>query len=249
MKDAITAATADGIVSAEEANSIASLVGELGLSLETVMDSKIDAYKAAFNAAMRDGDLSSEEMKALDDMRVALDIPEAMVEKTQNEIARLRMLSIIRGGELPEINAVGLVKKRGEIVHWAQPAGLIENKVTRKKWEGGSSGVSIRLMRGVTWRVGATRGHFVPVEETLMTSVGWLLISNQRTIFRGDRKSFQFDLDQLLEYGFYQDGMRITPERGATQTLRFTDGNADVDAIGMVLSTVIESYAPRIFGR
>ena len=249
LRQAIAEAVADGVVNEAEAVEIAAVAASMGIPEWSVNSAKAVAFMSRADEVMGDGELTEEEFRELEGLASALAIPDDFVGAKVKELAAMRRLSRLRAGDLPVLQVTGLVLKKGEVVHWAQPAVLLEQRVIKKKWESGFSSMSFRLAPGVTWRVGGTKGHLVPVSEVVRASTGWLLISNKRLVFRGNQKSFQYALDELMEYGFYQDGMRITPNNGDTRTVQFTDSDVDMDVTGLILSYVIDNYEKNLFGR
>jgi hypothetical protein len=96
-------------------------------------------------------------------------------------------------------------------------------------------------MKGVSYRVGAHRGHIVTDKAVVPVSVGHLIITNKRVIFRGDAKSFNIKLDKLLELNFYSDGMRVTDDKGKPRMIRFAE-EGNIDIVGAILSHAVNNY-------
>ena len=67
---------------------------------------------------------------------------------------------------------------------------MAEEKVISRKYQGGSQGMSFRVMKGVSYRVGGHRGHITSETGVVAVSDGELILTNNRVIFRGDKKSF-----------------------------------------------------------
>ncbi len=105
-----------------------------------------------------------------------------------------------------QLNAPGVVLKKGELAYGCVTgAGLIEPKVLPGHWSGGSQGVSFRIAKGVSYRVGQSRGTFTPgVEEEATVDVGTFVITNQRCSFSGGKRSVEWAYSKLL--GFSLDG-------------------------------------------
>ena len=82
-------------------------------------------------------------------------------------------------------------------------------EVTRREFVGSSSGVSIRVAKGVYLRQSAFRGH--PVERSSMThqDTGLMGITTKHIYFTGDRKSFRVRLDRIVSFTPYSDGVGI----------------------------------------
>jgi hypothetical protein len=97
-----------------------------------------------------------------------------------------------------------IVLKRGEAVFaTVTNASLVEDRRGAGHYAGGSSGVSIPIGsvggRSVRYRVGASRGHYV--QGTLHPEAvdnGKLVITNQRIVFVGGKKSIESQFAKLI---------------------------------------------------
>jgi hypothetical protein len=98
------------------------------------------------------------------------------------------------------------VRKKNEIFHWEEPVSLIEEKVVSRRIEGSSAGLSVRVARGVSYRVGASRGRIVAETAHIATATGALLFSNQRVVFSGSSKSFAYKHDRIIDFSLFDDG-------------------------------------------
>jgi hypothetical protein len=86
--------------------------------------------------------------------------------------------------------------------------GLIEMAREGGSYQGGSQGVSLRVMKGVSYRVGGHRGTFVPAPELLkIVDEGTAVVTNQRVVFQGAGKTREWLFTKLI-------GVDHDPERG-----------------------------------
>lgn len=103
--------------------------------------------------------------------------------------------------------ATGFVLKAGEnpflLIH---SASLIEPRAMPGHWRGASQGVSFRIAKGVRYRVGASRGTYVPgpTSPTAIDS-GDVLLTQRRLIFRGMKASREWLFDKLIGYAHSDD--------------------------------------------
>lgn len=90
--------------------------------------------------------------------------------------------------------------RKGEVLVYVLPAvGLIETRSTGSTWSGGSQGVSIRIMKGVSYRVGATKGQLVRNPEALQqVDQGAATFTNQRVVFTGSSTNREWAFDKML---------------------------------------------------
>jgi hypothetical protein len=78
---------------------------------------------------------------------------------------------------------------------------LMELKHAAGHFEGGSHGVSLRIAKGVRYRVGQTRGTYVPGPESpTAIDTGRVLVTTSRIAFAGDRQAREWAFDKLIAY-------------------------------------------------
>ena len=105
----------------------------------------------------------------------------------------------------------GVPLKKGEVAYFIMDGvGLVEPRRAPSQWVGGSQGVSFKIAKGVRYRVGQTRGHIVPGEErpTVIDS-GIGVVTNQRMVFVGGKRSTEWAYAKLLGFSLEMDGMAI----------------------------------------
>ncbi len=110
-----------------------------------------------------------------------------------------------------ETRVPGVALKKGEEAYLVlNGVGLVEPRRAPSTWVGGSQGVSFRVTKGVRYRVGATRGHLVAGEErpvVIDTGVG--VVTNQRMMFVGSKRSTEWAYAKLLGFSLDTDSMAI----------------------------------------
>jgi hypothetical protein len=215
---------------------------ELELTQDDLKGIRATAYNAALRAAKSDGKITAEEEAELSKLQEFLKIPNAEIAKSKKELARLRLITEIQNGNPPTVSVQNVILQKKEIAHWSEPGSILEERVVKRRYEGGSQGVSFRIAKGVSYRVGGHRGHIVTDTAVVPISTGELIITNRRIIFRGDNKSFNLRLDKLLELNFYSDGVRLTDDKGKPRVVQFNDAE-NRDIVGATLSYAINSYS------
>jgi hypothetical protein len=124
------------------------------------------------------------------------------------------MLDVARHSKESGFNARDespILLKKGEfLILVIENAGLVEMGRERGSYRGGSQGVSIRVTKGVYYRVGGHRGTFVPGPETLkIVDQGTSVITNQRVVFQGAGKTREWLFTRLI-------GVDHDPGRGVS---------------------------------
>jgi hypothetical protein len=79
-----------------------------------------------------------------------------------------------------------IMLRPGEEIYLETYASLLK-EVADRAWQGGSSGVSVRVVKGVRFRTGQTRGHIQQVgTKAVITDSGTLSVSSTRVVFSGE---------------------------------------------------------------
>lgn len=115
---------------------------------------------------------------------------------------------------LPIDTAPNIILAEGEICHYCGSAVHIKTKNVVVGYSGGSRGTSVRLIKGVSVRVGSSKA--APVRGDVQErSSGILSITNKRIIFSSTQKSFDNKIASLSAMTPYDKG--IIFQFGSTQ--------------------------------
>lgn len=123
---------------------------------------------------------------------------QAAITAQQNALAEIKKqkLADIESLNLIPVAAPHLLLKQSEIAYIEQPATLTitENKVVGTT--GRSSGVSMRVAKGMYVRTGGSGGRKI-YDDITTTYDGILSVTNQRISFMQERKAFEIQLSKL----------------------------------------------------
>lgn len=100
---------------------------------------------------------------------------------------------------------------KNEYVVWGYSDINAYEEKTGKRYEGGSQGVSIRICKGVYYRVGASKGYAVDYTYTNPLGRGVLVVTNKNIIFIG-AKALKFAINKIISFKAYKDGIELQKE-------------------------------------
>lgn len=118
---------------------------------------------------------------------------------------RASIIELLDSGQMPVISA-SLFYKKDETAHYACQSELYEERI-HTHYEGASAGASIRIVRGLYYRIGAYRGRPVITPSMDKISDGELIITNQRVVFKGQGKDINMPLSKLIDITHYSDAV------------------------------------------
>ena len=200
----------------------------------------IKLYNDLFEAFSSDKELDIQEITALNKLQEGLSLSNSEVQYDE-KVKPYIYVQAIRNNKLPVVkldNTEGIILKNGETVHFVDGAILKEMRSVSVGYSGGSQGVSIRIAKGVYYRVGGTRGHIMKEDQLVQTSMGIFLITNQRIILKPssvEYKSLEIPLNKIFSYSCYENGVAIYKEgRDKAYFLEFITKSSP-EIVGMVL--------------
>lgn len=134
-------------------------------------------------------------------------------------------IAMVNDGRLPTTASTRLVLKRGEVLHLEEEATTLK-EVVQREYRGGSRGVSFRIAKGVSYRVGQQRGQLVEVGRSWQPDdSGILAVTSQRLVFTGTRRSIEMAYTKLLNFNVFTDAIQIhVSNRQSPTTLRVQNG-------------------------
>lgn len=113
---------------------------------------------------------------------------------------------------LPVLTTDSLRLTKNEICHFVGEAFFCKNKQVTVGYEGGSRGVSFRVVKGVSFRVGNYRGHSVKKEITERTS-GVIYLTSKKIVFSAEKNSSVIKYDNIITLNVIDDILQIQTEK------------------------------------
>jgi hypothetical protein len=168
------------------------------------------AFLAYADNVLRDDRITVEEEASVRAVAYKLGIEQHEFETEFRDTLRRLAIAKLNDGRLDQLPEPRLITKRGEVVHAELTASLMK-EVAVREWRSGSSGYSFRIAKGLTYRVGQTRGRSVVVgTELQVEDAGALSISSQRIAFLGGRKTLEIPYTKLMGLEVFSDGIRFS---------------------------------------
>lgn len=222
LKRAISAVLADSRISDDERQALAKLGSGLRISpaiqSHTLQVSASELLKQALDQSLADRRLSPDEMESLNILAHNLGVALSPDDQTAAAMARYALLWRIENGDLPVV-AIPLNLQKGETCHFTASGTWNEIRKSTTTVGYHSQGVSIRIARGVYYRVGGSRPRRVTTEGLTEIDSGTLYLTNKRVIFDGQRKNTSIRLSALLGFEVFADGLVLEKGTGRSPHL------------------------------
>jgi hypothetical protein len=167
-----------------------------------------EALRAYAENVLADDCLTSEEEEAFNEVVDALSIDPEEFHSTFADLRNRVVVARVNDGRLATIDDPRLMTKKGEVVHLEALASLMK-EVAVREWQGGSSGVSFRIAKGVSYRTGGVRGKSVVVgTELQVADSGSLHVTSHRVVYMGN-KTIELPYTKLINLDVFSDGVRF----------------------------------------
>ena len=242
FKETLIRAVNDGELTVDEIAELEKQKTELGLSEKDIKGIKIDAYAAALTATELDGKITKSEEEELEKIQKYLQLDNRDISKRKDELTRLRLLTEIQDGNIPTFIPTNIITQKDEKVYWIEPASLVEERIVDRHYQGGSRGVSFKIMKGVHYRIGGHKGNYVVDKKNVKVSSGKLFITNKRIIFSGDKKSFSTGLNKIIDINLFSNGLKFSEmNRNEPRFISF-DRSGNQEIFGAILNSAINHY-------
>lgn len=183
---------------------------------DTVLKSLIaKAWERAVDQCLEDNILTVDEEHALMEFKEFFALSQQDLDRN-GALGRVVKNAIIRDvldGKIPNrVRIDGPLPfnlQKGETIIWLFHNVKYYEQRTRTQYIGGYSGLSLRVARGVYYRVGGFKGNPVQTTQTVHVDTGILAVTNKHVYFAGSAKAFKIRYDQIVSFTPYSDGIGV----------------------------------------
>ncbi|MCX7795876.1 MAG: hypothetical protein N2380_05085 [bacterium] len=211
----IRSMVADSLSNSVDRDEILKIARESYISNEELKNLILNGLDEAIDKALGDNILTQEEEEKIKIvlLKFGFGVDELSSSKTYEKFIKALILRDILEGKIPKrLDIKGVLPfnlLKNETPIWLFNDVKYYQLKTYRHYVGGSNGFSIRITKGVYYRMGDFRGY--PVEETELTKVdeGVMCITDKHIYFGGRIKSFRISYDKIVSFTPYSDGIGI----------------------------------------
>ena len=136
------------------------------------------------------------------------------------------VLSSVLRGELPKKGTITMTGcpinfEMDEEILWVFNSVTSYQEVTKTINVGASQGLSVRIARGIYYRVGAFRGEPIRTSSLKPLYYGDMIITNKNVYFYSTQKSVKYPYDKILAYVPFEDAIGIQQTRANSKTIYY----------------------------
>ena len=236
---ALTEALADARLRDDERANLAKLAKQLRLPEKVQADLYERSSRALISGlldrSVADRRLSPEELHELTAVAQHLGVTPDFDAATEAMLDRYALFWRIENGDLPTVTADNVPLEANEISHSITPAERYERRGEAGSPEGEGI-VSVRIARGVYYRVGTVSDAAINRLPLRRVDGGRLVVTSQRVVFDGIQERVAWPLRDIASYQVYSDGIVLEPRVGAGPTFTF---EGDVELTAVILGAVL----------
>ncbi len=228
----------DGEISTEENIFLTNLKESLFLD-----DKTVEEINASINGkfvtdfltnAISDQRLSEDEEKQLEKITKNLNVNLQIDNKTQNILDKYKLFWKIENGDIPIIDC-NLSLPKNEFCYFRAVCDWYEIKKVTKKINYSGVSASIKIMKGVRYRVGSITPVRVTSEEMVLIGSGSIFITNKKIQFVGSNRNSNIKIQSIVSFTPFSDGIEISKTSGNNVILKYR--NAEISHV--ILSSVL----------
>src|SRR6266481_1663314 len=127
--------------------------------------------------------------------------------------------------------SIPLNLKKDESILWMFKNAARSEPKTNVSYAGGSQGVSFRIMKGVSYRVGAFKGNRVETTSQVSKGTGDLYVTSDGIYFVGSLGAYSLAHSKITAVEQYSDGIVVSPDHGKAQTFLLSDAHFATELI------------------
>jgi len=191
----------------------------------------LQSWEFAVDRCLEDGILDESEEKLLLELKDRFSLSQSDLDRAGafSRVVKAAVLRDVLNGIVPQRVTIDgnlpINFQKGEQIVWTFPnAEYLEDK-TRRQYVGGSRGVSIRIMKGMYYRIGAFKGQAVNRTERVYVDKGWVVVTNKHIYFAGSVKSLRIPYSKIVSFQSFSDGIGVLRDAANAKPQIFVTGD------------------------
>jgi hypothetical protein len=202
----------DNKLDEKEKKELEELASQYGLTGEELIKIKEKGVSNVFSNIGKDQRISEEERGMFSELLNYFGVDKSKTEFNQNTFNKYYSLALIDKGILPvvENHDINITFKQNEVLHWACGADLRKIKKITTRLNYGGLSFSIKIMKGMRYRVGSMSVNPQVSEQLVTEDNGTFWFTNMRIGFKGIRKNFDFPYSKINFFELMDGGLVIS---------------------------------------
>ncbi len=169
------------------------------LTDKDVAKNNIEGFQTFFKKISNDSRISEEERNEMVKIYKDLNLPTDNIVYNQNEFNKYYTLDQVEKGILPVVqHDLNINLKPGEKLHYAYKSSIIKNRTVTDRINYGGFTASVRIMKGVSYRVGSIKTSSVKRNVLEVDDVGYIYLTSENLGYMGVSKHFSIPYSKIV---------------------------------------------------
>ena len=205
----------DGNLSEEDKKILDQIKKENNLTDKDVEKYNLAGFKTFFDKITDDSRITEEERKELVKIYSDLNLPTDKLAYNQNDFNKYYTLHLIDEGKLPTIDVPNLNVnlKTDEKLHYINKAFIVKNKSVTKGYNYSGFSGSIKIAKGIRYRVGSIKVAPQKVNVMMTDDVGTFYLTTENLGYIGLNKHFSMPYEKISSIDI-RDGFLYLYKKG-----------------------------------
>jgi hypothetical protein len=212
---------AKALVSDLEAARFKNLIDEIGQShLVTEPEKRqliLAGFRSAITAALSDHILTATESERIHQLAAVFGVDLTELGDLAMTLAKATLLRVLDEGYLEQVIAARgspphMHFQSGEGSLWTFGNVAYYTSKSKTEYVGGSQAISVRLAKGVYYRIGATKGEAIRTDYLSKVADGSVTISNKAIYFLSNITTVKLPLAKVMAVQLFSDAIQISRE-------------------------------------
>ena len=197
---------------------------------DTIRACVVAGYEEAVERALDDHVITEEEQERLHGLQRHMSLSQDALNRNGafDRLIKAGVLRDVLNGVVPQgiqFAGVPFNLQKSETLVWVfQDVDYYEVK-TKTKFVGGSRGVSLRVTKGVYYRVGGFKGERVQESATVHVDTGLMGLTTKHIYFAGPSKRFRINYRKIVAFETFSDGIGVQRDAQTAKPQSFRTGD------------------------
>jgi hypothetical protein len=183
----------------------------------------IEAWTTAVENSLDHGVLTEESQRRLADLKDGLSLSREDLARTggwERLVKSAVIRDLVNGVTPKHINLEGdfpfNFQKSEEVVWIFKDCDYLEEK-TFRQYVGRSRGLSVRIVKGVYYRVGDFRGTPIDRTELVKVDTGLVAVTTKHIYFAGAKRTFRIPYAKIVAFERFSDGLGVVRDAASAK--------------------------------
>jgi hypothetical protein len=213
---------------------------ELCKKCADLIQNNIGIYESALQELIDNIPFTEQSEHQLISLKQKLELTDAEIAHTIADIDHAKSLARLYAQPLPVEKSCEIILKKNEVCHFSSSTDLIEER-RKSHYVGGTQGVSVRIAKGLSYRVGGFKGERVTEDYNEITDTGMLYITNKRIVFAGKKKNISYTLTSIASINRFTNAIQFKKENEAKPKYFGTNDHQIIDKLYVIVSRLLNS--------